>query len=230
MRNAPYRAERCAGATRSILLAALIGCVIGVAPVEVVAAQAPPPAYAQDGSEAPVPPARSHRVRLDFDVGVPLFVSTGRLDPGVAGSVQVGYDLGFVVPIFGVGYMWSPLNADFPTSTDLTRLSASVGVRLETGGDGPVLLYVAPMVDLNIWHPTGTIQVPNCSSFYCSLSGDDWDPSPGVSVSLGGDVRPFGSERFGLGFGVLGSLNFAAGPLPDPALWIQPFVRASALF
>jgi hypothetical protein len=230
MQNVPYRARRRAGAARAVPLVALIGGVVALAPVEIVAAQTPPPAYEQGGPEATVPPAPQRRIRLDLDVGVPLFVSTGRLDPGVSGSAQIGYDLGVVVPIFRVGYMWNPINADFATSTDITRLSASLGVRFEIGGDGPVLLYLAPMVDLNIWHPTGTLQMRNCRAFYCSLSGDDWDPSPGVSLSVGGDLRPFGSNRFGLGFGILGALNFAAGPLPDPAFWIQPFVRGTVLF
>jgi hypothetical protein len=218
MRISPYR------------LAALVGWASVLVPFGAAEAQAPPPAYTGGGPSANAAPIPTHPVRLDLDVGVPLFLNTGRLDPGVSAAATVGYDFGFVVPVVRFGYMWSPLNTDFPTSTDLMKLSASLGVRFETGGRGPILIYVTPMVDLDIWHPTGTLQVPNCGAFYCSLSGDDWQPSPGVSLQLGADIRPFGAERFGLGFGILGSMTFAPAPLPNPSAWVEPYLRVTALF
>jgi hypothetical protein len=217
MRNPPFR------------LAALLGWVSILAP-SAARAEVPPPAYTGEPSAATAAPIPRHPVRLDLDVGVPLFLNTGRIDPGVAASAQLGYDLGFLVPVLRFGYMWSPLNADFPTGTDLTRLSVSAGLRFEAGGQGPVLLYLTPMMNLDIWHPSGTVQVPNCAAFYCSLSGHDWQPSPGVSLQAGVDLRPHGAERFGFGFGLLGAMTFRPAPLPNPSAWIQPYMRVTALF
>jgi hypothetical protein len=211
-------------------LAALLGWAAILVSGAVTYAQAPPPAYTEGGELGEVPPPPKNRVRLDIDVGVPLYLTTGRLDPGVAGAAQIGYDFGFIVPLVRFGYAWSPLNVDFPNEVDMHRISASLGARFELGGEGPVLLYATPMVDLDIWHASGTIQMPNCASWFCSLSGDDWDASPGFSLQLGTDFRPTGADHFGFGFGLRTAVTFATGPLPHPAAFLVPYLRASALF
>jgi hypothetical protein len=176
--------------------------------------------------------AQSRRVNLRFqggvDLGVPIFLNVDHsiVRPGASIKGWGGFDIGWIVIDFGMGFMWTPIQTDNipdvvnPAGLEpLVRLHFSPGIRLQVPTIDAVLPYVTGAFDANFWkfQAFGS----RCGWYYCR-SDSDAKFAPGFTGKAGIGIRLKGNMYLDVGFQY--SFSGRGAFFERSQWWMQPFI------
>lgn len=179
-------------------------------------------------------PARAQERKVDLrfqggaELGVPIFLNVDRsiVKPGASLKGWGGFDIGWVVVDFAIGFQWTPLRTNnIPGVLEpqgrqpLVRLHFSPGVRIQIPTIDAVLPYISGAFDAAFWKFEAL--AAGCGWYYCR---DDADAkfAPGFTGKAGLGIHLRGSIYLDVGFqySFSGTGNF----FERRQWWMSPFV------
>jgi|GEM_PF-3872424 len=168
------------------------------------------------------------KVDLQAEVPIPLTDDHDASSVGFGFSGMFGWDLGFLVPTFGLGWSWAHLNLPPGFHDDhrnLKRFHMNVGLIAEFENRSLVTPVVGALLDLNWWHVSGDDSIA-CGGYYYwgCYQVENYRYTTGFSFKAGADFRFFRNDRFTLGTGVLPQVTLKGGPFPHSEWWLSPYV------
>ena len=176
--------------------------------------------------------AQERRVQLRFqggaEVGVPVFLNVDRsiVRPGGSLAGWAGFDIGWFVFEFGLGWQWTRIQTDNIPDVVLSsgfepliRLHFSPGVRLQVPTIDAVLPYVTGAFDANVW--SFAALGSGCGWYYCRDDGLA-QFAPGFTGKAGVGIHLKGGVYLDVGFqySMSGKGNF----FERVQWWMEPFV------
>jgi len=176
--------------------------------------------------------AQERRVELRFQggakVGVPIFLNVDRdiVRPGASVMGWGGFDIGWVVVDFGMGFQWTVINTDVipdivvPSGLEpLIRWHFSPGVRFQVPTIDAVLPYITGAFDANLWKFKAFSS--GCGWYYCR---DDSRAqfAPGFSGKAGVGIHLKRSMYLDVGFQY--SLSGKGNFFDRMQWWVEPFI------
>jgi hypothetical protein len=176
--------------------------------------------------------AQERRVNMRFQggaqIGVPIFLNVdhGIVRPGASLMGWGGFDLGWFVFDFGLGFQWTRINTDnIPVVVEhlgyepLVRLFFSPEVRFQVPTIDAVLPYVTGSFDANIW--SFAALGSGCAWYYCR---DDSRGkfAPGFTGKVGLGIRLKGAMHLDVGFQY--SMSGKGAFFERMQWWLAPFV------
>ncbi len=176
--------------------------------------------------------AQERRVDLRFQggvkMGVPIFLDVDRsiVRPGASIMGWGGFDLGWFVFGFGLGWQWTRIDTNeipgvlFPLGNEpLVRLFFSPEVRFQVPTIEAVLPYVTGAFDANVW--SFEALGASCGWYYCRDDGLGRF-APGFTGKGGLAIRLKGAMYLdvGLQYSMSGKGNF----FDRTQWWLEPFI------
>ncbi|HSN83879.1 MAG TPA: hypothetical protein VLS88_14955 [Polyangiales bacterium] len=176
--------------------------------------------------------AQERRVDMRFQggvkLGVPVFLDVDRsiVRPGASIMGWGGFDLGWFVFGFGLGFQWNRIDtSDIPNvferlgNEPLVRLFFSPEVRFQIPTIEAVLPYVTGAFDANIWsfEALGT----GCRTFYCRDDGRG-QFAPGFTGKAGLGIHLKRAMYLDVGFQY--SMSGKGGFFDRTRWWMEPFI------
>jgi hypothetical protein len=176
--------------------------------------------------------AQERRVDMRFQggaiVGVPVFLDVDRsiVRPGASVMGWGGFDLGWFVFDFGLGFQWTVINTDNipiafePTGLEpLVRLFFSPEVRFQIPTIEAVLPYVTGAFDANIW--SFAALGAGCPWFYCrNDSRGNFAPGFTGKAGLGIHLKRALYLDVGFQYSMSGKGNF----FERTRWWMAPYI------
>ena len=176
--------------------------------------------------------AQERRVEFRFqgglEVGVPIFLNVDSSIVRPGGSIMgwAGFDIGWFVLDFGLGFQWNAIQTNNipevigPAGLEpLTRLHFSPGVRLQVPTIDAVLPYITGAFDANIWSFPAFGR--GCGWYYCRDDGRG-KFAPGFTGKLGMGIHL--KNQMYLDVGVQFSLSGKGFFFDRTQYWLEPFI------
>jgi hypothetical protein len=181
---------------------------------------------------SPAASAQERRVELRFqggmEAGVPIFLDIDRsiVKPGASIAGWGGFDIGWIVFEFSLGFQWNWLDTgNVPDVVQtvglqpLVRLHFSPGIRLQVPTIDAVLPYITGAFDANIW--SFEALGAGCGWYYCRDDGNG-KYAPGFTGKAGVGIHLKGAMYLdvGLQYSMSGKGKF----FERDQWWLEPFV------
>lgn len=176
--------------------------------------------------------AQERRVNMRFQGGaqlsVPIFLNVDHsiVRPGASVMGWGGFDLGWFVFDFGMGFQWTridtyniPVIVDRPGYEPLVRLFFAPEVRFQVPVADAVLPYVTGSFDANIW--SFAALGSGCAWYYCR-SDSRGKFAPGFTGKAGLGIRLKGAMFLDVGFQY--SMSGKGQFFERTQWWMAPFV------
>jgi hypothetical protein len=176
--------------------------------------------------------AQERRVNMRFQggaqLGVPIFLGVDHsiVRPGASLTGWGGFDLGWFVFDFGLGFQWTRIDTynipgifDRPGNEPLVRLFFSPEIRFQVPTIDAVLPYITGSFDANIWNFAALGS--GCAWYYCRNDGRG-KFAPGFSGKAGLGIRLKGAMFLDVGFQY--SMSGKGQFFERTQRWLSPFI------